>query len=350
MRISSVGMPFLDYHKSSMLNRTLISASQKNDADIFSFKGGNENSGLSEKIAIIPSVNKTGLEKNIERQLGVNALNTQVKHFKNGETYVNIDGKIRGKDVYIMPASGDNVNENLMETYLKADAAKRAGAEKVIAVMPSFYYARQEKRASGLNEPIAARLNMDLLKASGVDEIITVDLHSASIEGFAGNDMPVTNLESMPVMLEYLKSKNLKNTVIVSPDTGGVKRADKLAKAIGCEKAIVYKYRHAHNEASAETLIGDVFGKNCIIFDDIIDTAGTIAEAAKLLKTRGAKDIYVCAAHGLFNGDAMEKLQNAPVKEIIATNSVKPKKDVIDKIKYVDMSSQIAGAMLDISA
>lgn len=347
MKITALGRPFYNYPKSNaFISKVSMSAPKSQGADIFCFKGA---STLSDKASIIPSSNPTDLEYQVEKNTGIVPVDTVVKKFKNGETYVNIAGNIRGKDVYIMPAGGNNVNDNLMETYLKADAAKRAGADRVIAILPSFDYARQEKRTEK-GEPIAARLNMDLLKTSGVDEIITTDLHTPAIEGFAPNSMKVTHIESMQLMENYITSKGIKDLVVVSPDLGGTKRADKLAKSLGCDKAIVYKHRQAHNEATAEELIGDVTGKNCIIFDDIIDTAGTIAEASKLLKKKGAKDIYVCAAHGLFNGEAMKRLNDAPVKEVIVTNSVPKKPDSIDKIKQVDLSVQIAEAMRNISA
>lgn len=347
MKITALGRPFYHYPKSNaFISKVSMSAPKSQGADIFCFKGA---STLSDKASIIPSSNPTDLEYQVEKNTGIVPVDTVVKKFKNGETYVNIAGNIRGKDVYIMPAGGNNVNDNLMETYLKADAAKRAGADRVIAILPSFDYARQEKRTEK-GEPIAARLNMDLLKTSGVDEIITTDLHTPAIEGFAPNSMKVTHIESMQLMGNYIKSRGIKDLVVVSPDLGGTKRADKLAKSLGCDKAIVYKHRQAHNQATAEELIGDVNGKNCIIFDDIIDTAGTIAEASKLLKKKGAKDIYVCAAHGLFNGEAMKRLNEAPVKEVIVTNSVPKKPDSIDKIKQVDLSVQIAEAMRNISA
>lgn len=347
MKITALGRPFYHYPKSNaFISKVSMSAPKSQGADIFCFKGA---STLSDKASIIPSSNPTDLEYQVEKNTGIVPVDTVVKKFKNGETYVNIAGNIRGKDVYIMPAGGNNVNDNLMETYLKADAAKRAGADRVIAILPSFDYARQEKRTEK-GEPIAARLNMDLLKTSGVDEIITTDLHTPAIEGFAPNSMKVTHIESMQLMENYITSKGIKDLVVVSPDLGGTKRADKLAKSLGCDKAIVYKHRQAHNEATAEELIGDVTGKNCIIFDDIIDTAGTIAEASKLLKKKGAKDIYVCAAHGLFNCEAMKRLNDAPVKEVIVTNSVPKKPDSIDKIKQVDLSVQIAEAMRNISA
>ncbi len=346
MRITAIGKPLFKYPKSyGCMNKASLSALQSMSADIFCFKGSN----LSEKVGIVTSSQPTELEKNIEKNLNLKALDTVVKKFKNGETYVNIAENVRGKDIYLMPAGGTNVNDNLMETYLKADAAKRGGAKRVIAIMPNFDYARQEKKTEK-GEPIAARLNMDLLRTSGVDEVITTDFHTPALEGFAPNSMPVTHLEALPVMKEYIKAKNLKDVVIVSPDIGGTKRAEKLSKALNCEKAIVYKHRCAHNEATAEDLVGNVQNKTCFLYDDIIDTAGTISEAAKLLKKKGAKEIYVCATHGLFNGDAMQKLQEAPIKEVIVTNSMPKREGAIAKIKQVDISSQISDAIKSISA
>ncbi len=345
MRISNVSMQFFNHSKRNVLkNQTMYSASHKG-ADFLCF---GKNIELAKKVSIIPSSKPTDLERNIQKIADIDTSETDIKKFKNGETYVNIKDNVRGKDVYLMPASNENVNDNLIETYLKADAAKRAGASKVIAVMPNFDYARQEKRMEQ-GEPIAARLNMDLLKTSGVDEIITTDLHTPAIEGFAPNSMSVTHLESIELMKDYFKSQGIENLMVVSPDLGGTKRADKLAKALGCDKAIVYKHRQAHNQATAETLIGDVQGKNCILYDDIIDTAGTITEAAKLLKQKGANDIYVCATHGLFNGNAMQKLSEAPIKEVIVSNTTPKKADSIDKIKQVDIAPQVVGAMLNIS-
>ena len=317
-----------------------------NSTDTLTFKG---NDNLSKKIGIVSTLNPTELEKNIEANLDIEPLNSVIKKFQNGETYVNIIDSVRGKDIYLMPASGKNVNDNLMETYLKADAAKRAGASRVIAIIPNLDYARQEKKTE-LGEPIAARLNIDLLKTSGVDEIITEDLHTPAIEGFADGSLKITHLKSMPLIKEYIENKGLENLVIVSPDMGGTKRMEQLAKMLECDKAIVYKHRQAHNEAKAEDLVGNVYGKTCIIYDDIIDTGGTIAEAAKLLNKNGAKEIYVCATHGLFNGEAMQKLQLAPVKEVIVTNSVPQKDNEIAKIKHVDISKQIADAIKEISA
>ena len=299
-----------------------------------------------EDIRIIPSSNPTDLEKSIEDNLKINPSPTTIKKFANGETYINIQEDMRNKDVYLMPTVGNNVNDNLMETYLKADATKRMGANRVVAIMPNFPYGRQERKTE-LGEPISARLNMSLLHASGVDEVITTDIHAAALQGFA-RQMKITDLNSLKEMTDYFKGKiDSENTVVVSPDLGGVKRADKLAKALGTEKAIIYKNRTAHNKAKAETLLGDVEGKDCIIYDDIIDTAGTICEAAKMLKNNGAKNIYIAASHGLFNGDALNRLKQAPITEVVVTNS--QNKPNAPFIKQVDIAPEIVGTILDIS-
>lgn len=300
-----------------------------------------------EAIRIIPSSNPTDLERSIEKKLKINPIKTIIKKFANGETYVNLQEDVRNKDVYIMPTTGTAVNDNLMETYLKADAARRMGANRVVAILPNFPYGRQERKVEA-GEPISARLNMALLHASGIDEVITADMHAAALQGFA-RQMGITEVSSLDAMAKYLKSKKLKkeNLVVVSPDLGGVKRADKLAKELQCEKAVIYKHRSAHNEAKAETLLGNVQGKDCVIYDDIIDTAGTITEAARMLKENGADKIYICASHGLFNGSAIERLSNAPIEEVIVTNSEPMPK--LDKVKQVDLGKAIVGAILNIS-
>lgn len=300
-----------------------------------------------EDVRIIPSSKQSDLEKSIEEKIQINPTPTTVKRFANGETYVNIQGDMRNKDVYIMPTTGTAVNDNLMETYLKADAARRMGANRVVAVLPNFPYGRQERKTEQ-GEPISARLNLALLHASGVDEVITTDLHAAALQGFA-RQMKLTDLSSLEEMTDYFKSKDLdkEKLVIVSPDLGGVKRADKFAKALDCDKAIIYKNRKAHNVAVAESLLGDVKGKDCIIYDDIIDTAGTITEAAKMLKKNGANRIFIAASHGLFNGPAIDRLQNAPIEEVVVTNS--ERKPDVDIVHQVDIAPKIVGTILDIS-
>ena len=301
-----------------------------------------------EAIRLIPSSMRTPLEESIAKLMDIIPTPTEVKKFANGETYVNITEDMRNKDVFLMPTVGRAINDNLMETYLKADAARRMGANRVVAVMPNFPYGRQERKTQ-LGEPISARLNLALLHASGVDEVITTDIHAAALQGFA-RQMKLTDLNSLEEMVAHFKGKSgfkPENLVVVSPDLGGVKRADKFAKELGCEKAIIYKNRTGHNQAVAESLLGDVEGKDCIIYDDIIDTAGTITEAARMLKENGANKIYIAASHGLFNGPALERLEKAPIEEVVVTNSeLKP---ALDKIKQVDIAPKIVGTILDIS-
>lgn len=310
----------------------------------FTFKGRNIMG--KEAIRLIPSSVRTPLEENISKIIGIIPTPTTVKKFANGETYVNIMEDMRNRDVYLMPVIGRAVNDNLMETFLKADAAKRMGANRVVAVMPNFPYGRQERKTQ-FGEPISARLNLSLLHASGVDEVIATDIHAAALQGFA-RQMKLTDLSSLDEMVAYFKGKLLpEKLVVVSPDLGGVKRADKFAKALDCEKAIIYKNRTAHNVAKAESLLGEVEGRDCIIYDDIIDTAGTITEAAKMLKDNGANRIYIAASHGLFNGPALERLEKAPIEEVVVTNSeFKPD---LEKIKQVDIAPKIVGTILDIS-
>ena len=272
-----------------------------------------------EFLRLIPSSTGGDLERSILQRLNIEAVPTTIKKFANGETYINILEDMRNKDVFIMQSTGRAINDNLMETYLKADASRRMGANKVVAIMPNFPYARQERKVE-FGEPISARLNMALLHNSGVDEVITTDIHAPAMQGFA-REMKMTELSSLNVMSDYLKGKgfNPQELVVISPDLGGAKRADKLAKELGCDKAIIYKNRTAHNQAKAEMLLGDVEGKDCIIYDDIIDTAGTITQAAEMLKQNGANRIYIAASHGLFNGPALERLEKAPIEEVIVT-------------------------------
>lgn len=299
---------------------------------------------MRENIAILQASIPTDLEKSIESILNIMPTQATVKKFANGETYINILGDMRNKDVYIMPTTGNNVNDNMMEVFLKADASRRMGAHKIIAVLPNFPYGRQERK-SEVGEPVSAKLNLSLLNASGVDEIITVDMHAPALHGFA-RQLRLTEVSSLTIMSEYLK-KFGKDIVIVSPDLGGVKRADKLANLLGCDKAVVYKHRTAHNEAKAEQLLGNVHGKVCVIYDDLIDTAGTICEASKMLKANGAEKVYVCASHGLFNGKALERIEESPIEAVVVTNSETLPNS--SKIKQIDLGESIVNTILAIS-
>ena len=300
-------------------------------------------------IRIISSSEPSDLEKSIIANIGIQPTPAITKKFANGETYINILDDMQDKYVFIMQTAGNTINDNLMEIYLKADACRLMGAHKIVVVMPNFPYARQDRKTE-LGEPISAKLNIALLQTSGVDSVITIDIHSAAVRDF-GKVINMTELSSLKVIANYFENKGFdkKNLCVVSPDKGGVKRANNLATALKCDQAVIHKERIAHNQAKAETLSGDVKGKICIIYDDMIDTAGTISEAAKMTKNHGADKIYIAASHGLFNGPAIERLTSAPIEEIVVTNSEKLPDTSYDKIKQADMAEDIIEAMFALS-
>jgi len=302
---------------------------------------------MSAKIDLFSGNANPGLAEEIAKSLDVKVGNRTLKKFADGETYVRINDNVQGKDVYLVQPSANPVNDNIFELLLMTDAVKRADAKQVIAVIPYMGYERQDRKVED-GEPIAAKLHADMLTHAGVDKVITVDLHAAQIEGFY-NNTHVINISSIPVFSEYIKNKKLDNIVIVSPDAGGVKRAQKLADQLDCSYASIHKKREGHNQVKAVSLVGDIKGKNCILFDDMVDTAGTIVEAAKMLKENGAKSVYVCAAHGLFSGPAYERLDKAPIEEVIVTNTLPLKPNPPEKIKQINIAPLIADAIKKIS-
>lgn len=261
------------------------------------------------------------LSKEIAEHLGTTIGPMVVKNFADGEIYVQVQESVRGDDVFIIQPICNPVNENLMELLIMIDAFKRASAKTITAVIPYYGYARQDRKTSG-REAITAKLVADLLTTAGCNRVLAMDLHTGQIQGFF--NILVDHVYATPIIVDYIKNLGIDSNdlVAVSPDTGGVQRTRHLAKDIDCPLAIIDKRREKHNEVVASNVIGDVAGKCCIMFDDIIDTAGTITEAAKLLKANGAKEIYVCAAHPVFSGPAIKRLSEAPIKEVIVTNSI----------------------------
>ncbi len=261
------------------------------------------------------------LAQEIADYLGTTVGPMVVKNFADGEIYVQVKESVRGDDVFIIQPLCNPVNENLMELLIIIDAFKRASAKSITAVIPYYGYARQDRKTSG-REAITAKLVADLLTTAGTDRVLAMDLHTGQIQGFF--NILVDHIFATPILVDYIKSLNInpEDMVAVSPDTGGVQRTRQFAKKIDCPLAIIDKRRDKHNEAIASHVIGDVDGKVCIMFDDMIDTAGTICEAAKLLKTKGAKQVYVCASHAIFSGPAIERLKNAPIELCIVTNSI----------------------------
>jgi ribose-phosphate pyrophosphokinase len=241
------------------------------------------------------------------------------KNFADGEVYVQVQESIRGCDVYLLQPTCRPVNDNLTELLIMIDACRRASARQITAVMPYYGYARADRKTAG-RESITAKLVANLIVQSGADRVIAMDLHSAQIQGYF--DIPCDHVYGAPVLLDYLSEKRLPDLVVVSPDVGGVARARAFAKKLNdAPLAIIDKRRQTHNVAEVMNVIGDVSGKTAVLVDDMIDTAGTIYEAAKLLRKEGARQVYACATHAIFSPPAIERLSSGVFEEVIVTNS-----------------------------
>ncbi|MEA3209240.1 MAG: ribose-phosphate pyrophosphokinae [Chthoniobacter sp.] len=242
-----------------------------------------------------------------------------VTSFPDGETFVKINENIRGRDVFFVQPTCPPTNQNLMELLIMVDAARRASAARITAVIPFFGYARQDRKDQP-RVPITAKLVANLLTAAGVDRVLTMDLHAQQVAGFF--DIPVDHLFAAPVIIRYLRSKKIDDPVVVSPDVGGLKMASAYSGALGASLAIVAKRRKSATEIEALNVIGEVEGRNVIIVDDLTETAGTLSSAAKILKERGAQTILACVSHAVLSDLAIERLQKSVITELITTNSV----------------------------
>ena len=285
------------------------------------------------------------LAQEIAEALGTSVGPMIIKDFADGEIYVQVKDSVRGDDVFIVQPLCKPVNQNLMELLIIIDAFKRASARTITAVIPYYGYARQDRKTSG-REAITAKLVADLLTTAGCTRVLAVDLHSGQIQGFF--NILVDHIFATSILVKYIKSLNLdmNECVAVSPDTGGVQRTRHFAKTIGCSLAIIDKRRDKHNEAIASHVIGEVKDKVCVMYDDIIDTAGTICEASKLLMNEGAKEVYVCAAHPVFSGPAIERLRTAPIEECIVTNTIPWKKeDLPSNVKQLSIAPLLGQAI-----
>lgn len=258
------------------------------------------------------------LAENICAYVGVPLGDATVSTFPDGETFVKINENIRGRDVFIVQPTCPPTNQNLMELLILVDAARRASSYRITAVIPFFGYARQDRKDQP-RVPITAKLVANLLVAAGVQRVLTMDLHAQQLQGFF--DIPVDHLYALPVLMQYLHSKQLENIVVVSPDVGGVKMASAYAQALGASFAIVVKRRKSPTETEASHVIGEVEGRNVLIVDDLTETAGTITNAAAILKERGAQDIYAGISHAVLTDLAVERLKKSPIKELITTDS-----------------------------
>jgi ribose-phosphate pyrophosphokinase len=262
------------------------------------------------------------LAESIANQLGVELAEPNLREFANGEIHCRFDASIRGSDVFIIQTHCSPVNDTLMEQLIMIDAAKRASAKRITAVCPNYGYARQDRKSMG-REPITAKLVADMLQVAGADRVLSVDFHSGQIQGFF--DVPVDHLVAAPVLEDYLKlHTNPHELVVVAPDAGRVKVAERYSQHLGCDLALVHKTRPrgTANVAEARHIVGDVEGRHCVLIDDMIDTAGTIVAACDLLKAHGASEIWVMATHAVFSPPAVERLQNAPVSRVIVTDTL----------------------------
>ncbi|MCS6941126.1 MAG: ribose-phosphate pyrophosphokinase [Roseiflexaceae bacterium] len=259
------------------------------------------------------------LAQEIASYLNINLGRAMVGTFKNGETRVKIEENVRGSDVFVVQPTCTPVNHNLMELLLLIDALRRASAARVTAVIPYYGYAKQEKKTTG-REPISAKLVANLIRTAGADRVLTMDLHAPAIEGFF--DIPVDHLQAGPILAEHIREMNLPRLVVVSPDAGGVGRANSFRERIGAGLAIIAKQRPQPDVAEMLDMVGDVEGKTAVIVDDMISTGGTLAEAARVLRERGAMAVYACATHGIFAGDATEIIAQSALVETIVTNTI----------------------------
>ncbi len=301
---------------------------------------------MTGRLQIFAGNSNRSLGRAIAAQLNQSLGRALVGTFRNGETRVHLDENVRGTDVFVIQSLTQPVDHMLMELLIMIDALRRASASRITAVVPYYGYAKQEKKTSG-REPISAKLVANLLVTAGADRLLTMDLHAPAIEGFC--DIPVDHLQAGPVLVEYFRQKALTNIVAVSPDAGGVGRANKFGERLGAGLAIISKQRPAPDVAEAIEMVGDVAGKTAIIVDDMISTGGTLVETAKLLRKRGAKRIFATATHGIFAAPAREQIATAPLVEVVVTDTIQPRMEIgAAHITVISVGALFAEAILRI--
>ena len=300
----------------------------------------------TKRMQVFAGTSNPELAEGVVRHLGIELGNVKIRSFANGEIYVRYLESVRGADVFIIQSVCAPVNDTLMELLIMVDAAKRASARSITAVISHYGYARQDKK-SAAREPITAKLVADLLTVAGVSRVITMDLHQGQIQGFF--NQPVNHLTALPILADYFESLQLQDCVVVSPDVGRAKACKKLSDMLGAGLAIMHKGRPEHNVAEITHVIGDVDGKVCIVADDMIDTAGSITEGAKALMAKGARSVYVTATHGIFSPPAYERIEAAPIEELIVTNSIPvPADKQHGKIRVLSVAPLFARAVQNV--
>jgi ribose-phosphate pyrophosphokinase len=289
-------------------------------------------------VKIFSGTSNEPLARAICKSIGVELGKCTIKPFPDGETFVKIEENVRGEEVYIVQPTSPPTNHNLMELFIMIDALRRASAKRITAVLPFYGYARQDRKDQP-RVPITAKLVANLLVAAGANRILTIDLHAQQIQGFF--DIPVDHLYAAPVMYEYLRRKKLKDLVVVSPDVGGLKMAHAYSQVLEAGLAIVAKRRKSASDVEAMAVIGDIKGKNILLVDDLTETAGTLTQAAALLKKKGAKNILACVSHAILSEIGIERLRKSAIDELITTDTVQ--RPPIDGVKIVTLS--VAGLL-----
>lgn len=299
------------------------------------------------KLRIFSGNANPDLAREIAAYLGTTVGDAVINRFNNGEVQVMINESVRGKDIFIVqPTCGPSVNDNVMELLIMADAFKRASACHITAIIPYYGYARQDRKARG-REPITAKLMADLLESAGITRVVTIDLHAAQIQGFF--NIPFDHMPGGPILAEYIKGKNLEDMIVVSPDLGGVSRARGMAERLNCGLAIIDKRRPEPGVAEVMNLIGNVEGKTAILADDMVDTAGSLAEAARALKKFGAKEIYACCTHPVLTDPALSRIAQSDITELVVTNTIPlPPSKKHPKIKVLSVAPILAETVLRI--
>jgi ribose-phosphate pyrophosphokinase len=289
-------------------------------------------------VKIFSGTSNLPLAHKITDYIGIPLGDCKVSAFPDGETFVKIEENVRGQDVYVLQSTSPPTNHHLMEMFIMIDALRRASASRITAVLPFYGYARQDRKDQP-RVPITAKLVANLVVAAGAHRVLTMDLHAQQIQGFF--DIPVDHLYAAPVMYEYLKSKQIEDLVVVSPDAGGIKMAHAYSQVLGSSLAIVAKRRKSATEVESMTIIGDIAGKSVLLVDDLTETAGTLTEAAKLLKSQGAKSVLACVSHALLNDLGIDRLRKSDIDELITTDTVL--RSAVDGVRITTLS--VAGLL-----
>ena len=296
------------------------------------------------KLKIFTGNANPALAQEICQKMGIPLGNALVGCFSDGEINVQIVDNVRGMDVFVVQPTSSPGNRHLMELLIMIDALKRASATRITAVLPYYGYSRQDRKVQP-RVPITSKLVADLITTAGANRVLSVDLHAGQIQGFF--NIPVDNLFAAPVLLDYIRSKTFENLAVVSPDAGGVERARAFAKRLGASLAIIDKRRDKPNEAQVMNIIGDVKGHDCLLLDDMVDTAGTLAEGAGALKANGAGNIYAACTHAVLSGPAIKRINDSPLCELITTNTIAldSKQKECDKLKVLSVAPLLAEAV-----